>query len=133
MVAAKGTGLWLLFRDLPYPHGEEETEKINLFDQTFAAAFVFGISIQSFLYGIGFLLNRLAGFTPHSDKEFMALRTELAAAYADFFAISDKVDEGVSVKVETVNKMSKRLRTAAEKMHAYLDKHKAQIDNPYVN
>ena len=63
----------------------------------------------------------------------MALRTELAAAYADFFAISDKVDEGVSVKAETVNKMSKRLRTVAEKMHAYLDKHNAQIDNPSVN
>ena len=76
---------------------------------------------------------RYTRFVPHPDKEFMALRTELAAAYADFFAISDKVDEGVSVKTDAVYKMSQRLRAAAEKMHAYLDKRKARIDNPYVD
>ena len=42
------------------------SEKIScgkrLFHQIFAVAFVFGISIQSFFDGVGFLLYRLAGF-----------------------------------------------------------------------
>ena len=34
----------------------------GLFDKTFTNAFIFGIGIQSFLYGFGFLLNNPAGF-----------------------------------------------------------------------
>ena len=77
--------------------------------------------------------RRYARFAPHPDKEFMALRTELAAAYADFYAVSDQLDEGVSVSADAANKACSRLESAAAKMHAYLDKHKNRIDDPYAN
>ncbi len=77
--------------------------------------------------------GRYARFAPHPDKEFMALRTELAAAYADFYAISDQVDEGIAVNADAVNKMCSRLESAAAKMHTYLDKYKDRIDDPYAN
>ena len=63
----------------------------------------------------------------------MALRTELAAAYADFYAVSDQLDEGVAVSADAANKACRRLESAAAKMHAYLDKHKNRIDDPYTN
>ena len=77
--------------------------------------------------------KRYARFVPHPDKNFQAIRMELARAFANFYALSDKVETGGGFKAAAgLQKVKADALKAAAAAHKWLDNHprRNEIDDP---
>ena len=76
---------------------------------------------------------RYGRFVAHPDKNFQAIRMDLAKAFANFYAMSDKVEIGGGFKAAAaLNKVKADALKAAREAHAWLDAHprRKEIDDP---
>ena len=77
--------------------------------------------------------RRYAAWCPHPDPEFNTLRTNLKYTFAEFYRLYDLIRKGSGVMVHknAIEALYRKVRKECASVHAYLDKRKQLIDDPY--
>ena len=78
--------------------------------------------------------KRYGRFGKHPDPKFQEIKTRLTRAFADYFAMTDAVENGGGFKaLKNVEELKRRMHTAVKDVEQWIDKHpeKAIIDDPY--
>lgn len=80
--------------------------------------------------------RRYARWADHPDRNFNQLRSRLAAVFADFYRLSDAVDEGKgsAAAARELPQLRKRLDSTVSAVRQWLDRHpgRNKIDDPYL-
>jgi len=77
---------------------------------------------------------RYARWTTHPDPKFNQLRSDLLAILADFYRLSDGIDDGKgsAESLKELPQLKQRMEKTVPTIHQWLDGHpeREKIDNP---
>ena len=78
--------------------------------------------------------KRYARYGKHPDAKFQAMKERLVSAFADYFAMTDAVENGAGFKaVEKIDSLKQRVASAAKDIENWIKNHpdKHLIDDPF--